>query len=832
MTRVLPTGPKGAPIYFLGQAPGYEEVATGKPFVGKTSFEFDRILRELGVDRQGCRLGNVFQTKPPKNYSPDGEDIENYVRPKPYPGFVPFNGGFVREDVKEEILECWRDISEQQPNVVVALGEIALWALTGQFGIQSRRGFVIPSLLGPKVVPAFHPALIARDYSSRWLVKHDIRRGIRESVSPLISDPGFSTIVRPSLALARDYLLSTIDKLNRGPLVLSCDIETRGNHIACIGFGTSSREAFCLPLMCVERRDGYWSADDEFMLVTSLRKVLSHPNVRLVGQNFLFDAQFIEHWWFTRPVIYRDTALMQHTLFPMFRKALDFLVTLYSKHPRYWKADGKYWDTSIPEDQLWRYNCMDCGYTYEVYQVLEELADRDNKREQMKQLHEEYNFILDMMRRGVLIDENKREEFKKNVGELKLQKQAFLDYVVGHKFKANSPKMMKTFFYHDLGMKEVLHHKTHKPTCDDRALQTLARREPILRPLVKALTDIRSLNVFNGTFLEAEADEDGRMRCNFNSWATKTYRFSSSENVFGKGTNLQNIPSGNEIPEIVREAGGRMGLGELQSECLNRGLKPSDIDKEADSGTLQISDNNEVFYLFSLPNVRRMFVPDHGYTIFDMDLDRADLQVVVWETGDVQLKHFLRTNVDMHTENAKLLGISRQAAKMFVHLTNYGGSARTAAASCGLLVHDAEAGQRKWFGEHPGILEWHKRTKRALARDGIIWNKFGLNFQFLGRPEQEFTKALAWTPQSTVARVINTAFLNNCKNLPFVKFLLQVHDSLVFQLPTEMATNDNVELIREHALVRVPYEDPLVIPVSFKASTVSWGDCRKWAGGA
>ena len=35
-----------------------------------------------------------------------------------------------------------------------------------------------------------------------------------------------------------------------------------------------------------------------------------------------------------------------------------------------------------------------------------------------------------------------------------------------------------------------------------------------------------------------------------------------------------------------------------------------------------------------LPNVRKMFVPDLGYVVFDCDLAGADAQVVAWEAGD------------------------------------------------------------------------------------------------------------------------------------------------------------------------------------------------------
>ena len=44
----------------------------------------------------------------------------------------------------------------------------------------------------------------------------------------------------------------------------------------------------------------------------------------------------------------------------------------------------------------------------------------------------------------------------------------------------------------------------------------------------------------------------------------------------------------------------------------------------------------------SLPNVKKMFIPDEGYTIIDADLEKADAQIVAWESGDEELKQIFR----------------------------------------------------------------------------------------------------------------------------------------------------------------------------------------------
>lgn len=145
---------------------------------------------------------------------------------------------------------------------------------------------------------------------------------------------------------------------------------------------------------------------------------------------------------------------------------------------------------------------------------------------------------------------------------------------------------------------------------------------------------------------------------------------------------------------------------------------------------------------------------------------------------------------------------------------------------CGLLVHETEVMQNRWFGAHPGIKRWHRRTEANLASSRSVRNAFGYVRFYFDRIEECLPEALAWVPQSTVAIVINkilVALHENARHL--VTLRLQVHDSLVITYPRHLHPGA-FESIRPLTRVVVPYPDPLVIPVSFKASDESWGDCK------
>jgi len=229
-----------------------------------------------------------------------------------------------------------------------------------------------------------------------------------------------------------------------------------------------------------------------------------------------------------------------------------------------------------------------------------------------------------------------------------------------------------------------------------------------------------------------------------------------------------------------------------------------------------------------LPNVKRLFIPDPGFTIADCDLDRADLQVVVEEADDNELRNILREGVDIHSENAKVIHFSRPMAKRFIHGTNYGGSARTMGKSCGITTHAAETAQRRWFSAHPGIKDWHHRTEDSLITTRAVRNKFGYRRFYFDRISSLLPEALAWIPQSTVGIVTNLGILNLHNNLKRVQVLLQVHDSIVFQFPTQLR-DELLPQIKPLLHIPIPYPNPLTIPVGIKLSTISWGDCKDYA---
>lgn len=256
-----------------------------------------------------------------------------------------------------------------------------------------------------------------------------------------------------------------------------------------------------------------------------------------------------------------------------------------------------------------------------------------------------------------------------------------------------------------------------------------------------------------------------------------------------------------------------------------------------------------------LPNVRKLFIPDPGFVMYEADLKGADAQVVAWEMEDEDLKAAFRSGLDIHAHNAEAMWGSeftklpegsharaemRQSAKHTIHGIHYGCTPRTTAIQRGWLVSEAERFHRRWLSLHPNVTRWHNRVRSDLQSTRSVKNRFGFRRVFFDRIDNSFTEALAWIPQSTVA--LNTfrgALQLESRYWPeqlapgwsprtlgdLSGMLLQTHDSINFQFKSggEPLT---VELQRTLA-VPIPYDDPLTIPWDIKKSTKSWGDMVK-----
>ena len=791
---VRPTGPCPARVMIVGEAPGESEIARGMPLVGYAGQELDRMLQEAGFMRSQCFITLVSRVRPTNNDS----SLFFAMRKKEItPAHVIVRDKHVLPPIRDGIELLKREIEMCRPNVIIAIGNVAMWALTGQWGVDSWRGSQLecdlPLALDyrPKVIPTYAPGRVFAQWHIRPIVVHDLRKAAKEAATREYARPDYQWVTRPDFNTAWDILnqLNAQLRATSVKLKLSVDIETRAGHIACIGIAWSKTEAICIPLMCIERDDGYWTEEEEYQLMMLMHDVLVHPMVEVVGQNFLYDAQYFHRHLLYIPRLVRDTMITQHVCFGTMPKGLDFLSSMYCDYHVYWKDDGKDWGKDQDEDKLWRYNCEDACRTYEVDEVEQQTVDKLGLRSVHDFQQRLFWNVLDAMILGFRVDHQRRNNFSTELISAIEDRENQIEYLLGHPLNPKSALQMQKLFYADLSQRPILNRKTGNPSCDDEALRKISDREPLLAHLCRLILDHRSLSVFLSTFVSAGVDVDGRMRSSFNIAGTETYRFSSSQNAFGSGLNMQNIPKGDESEGAA----------------------------------------------LALPNVRKLFIPDPGMELFDIDLSSADLRIVVWEADEPEMKAMLREGLDPYTEIAKEFykdatitkkDPRRQTFKSFAHGTHYLGTAKGLAERLGLAVHQAESTQKWYFGKFPRIKQWQDDLKVQVEKRRMVQNAFGYRRYFFERIEGTiFNEAAAWIPQSTVACLINRAWVKIRETLPDVQILLQVHDSLVGQYPIHCSAELQSAIVAASE-ISIPYADPLIIPVGIKTSQRSWGDCE------
>jgi DNA polymerase len=129
-------------IMFVGEAPGYDEDISGKPFVGRSGKLLDLMMGAIGLDRSKAYIANVVPWRPPGNRTPTPQETAICLP-------------FIR-----------RQIELANPDIVVCLGGPAMQTLLGiKDGITRSRGRWFPYDTGSREIKAlatFHPAFLLR----------------------------------------------------------------------------------------------------------------------------------------------------------------------------------------------------------------------------------------------------------------------------------------------------------------------------------------------------------------------------------------------------------------------------------------------------------------------------------------------------------------------------------------------------------------------------------------------------------------------------------------------------------------------------------------------
>jgi uracil-DNA glycosylase family 4 len=146
-------GKPDARIMLVGEAPGATEDEQGRPFVGRSGQFLDRVLAEVGLERESVFITSSVKCRPSRNRRP-------------------------RPDELAICRQAWldRQIELIDPQVVILLGQTPLKQLLGeQAGLKHIHG-TVRSVNERRYLITYHPAAAMRFPKIRTLMRRDLRR--------------------------------------------------------------------------------------------------------------------------------------------------------------------------------------------------------------------------------------------------------------------------------------------------------------------------------------------------------------------------------------------------------------------------------------------------------------------------------------------------------------------------------------------------------------------------------------------------------------------------------------------------------------------------------
>jgi uracil-DNA glycosylase len=325
-------------IAFVGDFPSDHDLLKGKPFMGADGRTLDQILRVAGLAGEGGMVEarsaflvtNVFDTAIPDEAFAPATERKKWTD---YPEHLtPIRGsGYLRPEYLSHLDRLTSQLQAARSNLIVPLGAVALWSLTGVSDISLARGAVGSATQiasGVKLLPTYHPRHVAQDHRLFHVAVLDFVKAAAQAEFSEVRLVKRKIHIRPTVAdLARwEERLFAADSL-------AVDIETAKQQITCIGFAPSPAESFVIPFADYERAsNSYWStAQDEACAWDTVRRLVE-SDIPKIMQNGLYDAYYLIRQAGIYPKNYsEDTRLMHHALYPELPKSLAFMGATYAQ---------------------------------------------------------------------------------------------------------------------------------------------------------------------------------------------------------------------------------------------------------------------------------------------------------------------------------------------------------------------------------------------------------------------------------------------------------------------------------------------------------------------
>ncbi|WP_315601559.1 DNA polymerase I [Treponema socranskii] len=436
----------------------------------------------------------------------------------------------------------------------------------------------------------------------------------------------------------------------------------------------------------------------------------------------------------------------------------------------------------VPLDKAADYGAEDADFTLQLWHLFRERLEKNKLLNLFTDVEMKLLPILaEMELRGIHVNTKALDKYDAELtGEIEtVQKEIY--EIVGHEFNIASPKQLQEILFEELKLPHGKKTKTGYST-DTTVLEELSAYHPVPQ---KILT-YREKTKLQSTYVEALpklCDKNKRLHTNYMQTGTATGRLSSRD------PNLQNIPVRNEDGRRIRSA------------------------------------------FTALPNTH----------LISADYSQIELVVLAHLSGDKNMCKAFSEGVDIHRATASLLfstppekvtADERRIAKTINFGIIYGMSAFRLARDLGISRTQAASFIEHYFTQYSSIRHFIDSTISFAETHGYVETIFGrrrkiININSRNRVEKAAAERIAVnTPvQGSAADIVKQAMLDVDaalrKEKNGARLLLQVHDELIFECPSEKSVLDaTIDMIRNKMESAVKLSVPL--RVSIEAGK-NWG---------
>jgi DNA polymerase-1 len=320
-------------------------------------------------------------------------------------------------------------------------------------------------------------------------------------------------------------------------------------------------------------------------------------------------------------------------------------------------------------------------------------------------------------------------------------------------FDPGKPTQLKPVIYDELKLPVILSKKSGNPTLDRAAMERYDvmmehNGNPLARKIIEYRGWTKALTSYYRPYQE-KVDPDGRMRPSYASHGTVTGRFACS------GPNLQQIPK------------------EVENKPWSE-------------------------------KVKSCFIPMEGYELWEFDYSQLELRLGAAFGNDTKLLSIFNdpTGRDIFAEMSKEMGWSRDNTKKFVYSVDYGAGKGRVSDVFGVSLAKGQSLIDEFYEAYPGLARINAKSKHEAETTGRLrlWSGRYRHFETSADGYKAFNSLIQGGAADLVKNVMNK--INTL--LPEVRMLLQVHDSLWFELPKARVEEYKAAIV---AIMENPFPD-------------------------